>query len=54
MSTRIGFTTIVITLTATALPSFTLTDFQSSTNAAAIATPLVDGKIVAALLAAVL
>ena len=54
VSTRIGFTTLVITLTATALPSFTQTDFQSSTNAAGMATPLVDGKLVAALLAAVL
>jgi hypothetical protein len=34
LSTRMGFTTIVITLTATAGPSFTQTNFLSSTNAA--------------------
>ena len=55
LSTRIGFTTLVITLTATALPSFTQTDFQSSTNAAVIATPAaVYGKMVAALVAALI
>jgi len=34
ISTRTVFSTFILTLTATALPSFTATDFQSSTNAA--------------------